>query len=67
MRLLLAMFSFAIGISTAEAACVEVKYYTGRCLDLAQLDCTDTKSSFVHQVCYDAQNRFMVGRSLPAV
>jgi hypothetical protein len=54
------MLSFALSISVANAGCVEVKYYPGRCLDLAALDCTDTKSSFVHQVCYDARKRFMV-------
>ena len=60
MRTLLAVLSLAVSIGTAEADCVEVKYYAGRCLDLARLNCTNTKSSFVHQVCYDGSNRFMV-------
>ena len=46
--------------TSAQAQCVKVKYYVGSCLDLALLDCSDTKSSFVHQVCYDKAKSFMV-------
>jgi KTSC domain len=60
MRALLVMLSLAVCAGAAEAECVDVKYYTAQCLDLALLDCTDTESSFVHQVCYDTKKRFMV-------
>jgi hypothetical protein len=60
MRALLVLLSLVVCTGAAEAECVDVKYYTAQCLDLALLDCTETKSSFVHQVCYDAQKRFMV-------
>jgi hypothetical protein len=48
--------------TSAQAQCVKVKYYPGDCIDLAQFRCTDTKSSFVHQVCYDKKTKFMVLR-----
>jgi hypothetical protein len=60
MRALLVMLSLVVCSDAAEAECVDVKYYTAQCLDLALFDCTETKSSFVHQVCYDAHKRFMV-------
>jgi hypothetical protein len=47
-------------LASAQAECVRVKYYPGDCLDLTTFACTDTKSSFVHQVCYDRERQFMV-------
>ena len=46
----------ALLVMSSLAACAG----TAECLDLALLDCTDTESSFVHQVCYDTKKRFMV-------
>jgi hypothetical protein len=56
MRALLVMLSLAVSSGAVEAECVDVKYYTAHCLDLALLHCTDTKSSFVHQVTPAAQS-----------
>jgi hypothetical protein len=36
-----------------------VKYRDG-CVPLERLKCTETQSSFVHQVCYDAENNYMI-------
>jgi hypothetical protein len=58
------MLLSAFGISNSAAAeCVKVKYYPGDCLDLDHVrPCTETKSSFVHQVCHDKKKHFMVIR-----
>jgi len=53
-------FAIVIGISAgAHAECVSVKYRE-TCVPLDKLECTPTESSFVHQVCYDQKNRYMV-------
>lgn len=45
--------------SPVAAECVAVKY-RDTCVDLSKLQCTETQSSFVHQVCYDQKNEYMV-------
>ena len=42
----------------AYAEVVHVKYRGN--VDLAVFDCRNTTSSFVHRVCYDARNSYMV-------
>ena len=43
----------------AHAECVSVKYRE-TCVELSKLQCKDTISSFVNQVCYDPANKYMV-------
>ena len=57
--LLWVMVLVAIGTSPMYADCAPVKYRE-TCVELSKLDCTATQSSFVHQVCYDGKNEYMV-------
>jgi hypothetical protein len=45
--------------TVARADCVAIKY-RGTCVPLEKLDCTNTASSFVNEVRYDAKNSYMV-------
>jgi signal transduction histidine kinase len=48
-----------VASSPAFAECVPVKYREG-CVPLEKLECKATVSSFVHEVCYDKKNQYMV-------
>jgi hypothetical protein len=44
----------------AHADCVSVKYREGACVPLDKFECKKTVSSFVNEVCYDGQNKYML-------
>jgi hypothetical protein len=49
---------FALTSAVASAEVVTPKYWHS--IDLAPYTCTDTESSFVHRVCYDAAKQHML-------
>jgi hypothetical protein len=59
MRIAVLALATTIASSPVFAECVAVKYRS-TCVDLGKLECTETLSSFVHEVCYDAKNEYMV-------
>lgn len=57
-RVLIALFTIAAS-TNAHAEAINVKYWGD--LDLKPFTCNEiTRSSFVHRVCYDAKEHFMV-------
>lgn len=60
MRVLSLTVALLLAAAPAFAETVEVKY--GGSVDLADYECAETVSSFVHRICFDEENAHVVVR-----